>query len=88
MKNAKTIFTVIEFAAVVIAAVLFFVSINGYSLLEYYQQSQLERNLAEFIIPGLATRKAFFWASVVIAAVSSIIKYLIKDTDSKDSDSK
>lgn len=83
MSNAKIIFKVIGYAAFITAAVLFFVSFNGYSLLEYYKESQLERSLAEFLIPGLATRKIIFWVCVVIGVVSEIINFVIKDTDSK-----
>ena len=83
MNNAKTIWSVVTIVTLIIAAVLFFVSINGYSLRDYYFGSQIERGLADLLLPGLATKKIFFWGCLIVGVIGEIIQFAIKDPDEK-----
>ena len=72
MKTTKVL-VAISLLMQLVAAVLFFVSISGYSLLEYYHSAvQLP-----IYYPGIAFKKVLLYLSLIIAAGCTIIKWLI-----------
>ncbi len=70
MNTSTKVLVVISLLMQLVAAVLFFVSITGYSLLEYYHSAvQLP-----IYYPGITLKKLLFYLSLIIATVCTIIK--------------
>lgn len=73
MNTSTKVLVVISLLMQLVAAVLFFVSITGYSLLEYYHSAvQLP-----IYYPGITLKKLLFYLSLIIATVCTIIKWII-----------
>lgn len=75
--DLKNVFLFLEWAGLIGAAVLFFVSINGYSLREYYFSSDVEKLLGDYLLPGIGTRKILFWIAAVVSVVSAVLKHIV-----------
>jgi len=79
--NIWQVFLFFEWIGLIVAAVLFFAPINGYSLREYYFYSDIEKALGDFLLPGIATKKAFFWIGIIVAVGGGVFKYIVKRND-------
>jgi hypothetical protein len=55
--NIWQVFLFFEWIGLIVAAVLFFAPINGYSLREYYFYSDIEKALGDFLLPGIEQKR-------------------------------
>ena len=74
MYNTQKLLIAFSLLAQIIAAILYFVPIEGYHLLEYYQFAD-----PTFAYPALTFKQSIFFGSLIVAAICIIMKWLLKD---------